>query len=85
VADLFSAGLDKEILNAVPVDEYNFIKSTVQSVIEGVYKYRTSALGIMENITADYSALDFDATEIQQKIGDPNNLELLRSILTKLG
>jgi hypothetical protein len=42
-------------------------------------------MGIMENIANDYSDLDFDATEIQKKIGDPNNMELLKAVLSKLG
>jgi hypothetical protein len=77
--------LGNEILNAIPVNEYNFIDTTTWEIIEGVYKYKTSAMGIIENIVTDYSSLDLDATSIQQKIGDPNNLELLKSILTKLG
>ncbi len=83
--DMFAGDLGREILAAIPMDEYNFINSTVWEVIEGIYKYKNSAMGIMENLTTDYSALDLDATEIQKKIGDPANLELLRSILTKLG
>lgn len=83
--DMFAAGLGNEILNAIPIDEYNFIKDTTWDIIEGVYKYKNSALGIMENIASDYSGLDFDASEIQKKIGDPNNMELLKQVLTKLG
>ena len=33
----------------------------------------------------DYSNLNLDATEIQKKLADPNNMELLKSIMTKLG
>ena len=53
--------------------------------MEAIYKYQNSALGILDTISADYSSLNFDATEIQKKIADPNNLELVRNILTKLG
>ena len=74
-----------KIIEAIPDSEYNFIKSTAQDIIEGIYKYKNSAMGIMENIANDYSDLDFDATEIQKKIGDPNNMELLKAVLSKLG
>lgn len=83
--DMFAGELGDKILGSIPASEYNFINSTVWDIIEGIYRYKNSAMGIMENLTTDYSALDLDATEIQKKIGDPNNLELLRSILTKLG
>lgn len=83
--DMFAGELGDKILESIPVEEYNFISQTTWQIIEGIYRYKNSAMGIMENLTADYSALDLDATEIQKKIGDPNNLELLRSILTKLG
>ena len=83
--DMFAGELGDKVIEAIPVSEYNFIKSTVYDIIEGIYKYKNSAMGIMENIVSDYSALDFNATEIQQKIADPNNLELLKTILSKLG
>ena len=39
----------------------------------------------MENIASDYKDLDFNAEEIQQKIGDPNNMAFLKEVLAKLG
>ena len=36
-------------------------------------------------IVYDYSNLDFDATQIQKKMADPENLKLVRDVLTKLG
>ena len=42
-------------------------------------------MGILENISADYSNLNLDATEIQNKLADPNNMALLKDVLAKLG
>jgi hypothetical protein len=42
-------------------------------------------MGILDTISADYSALKLDAETIHSKIADPNNMELLKSIMTKLG
>ena len=39
----------------------------------------------MEESSADYSNLSLDATAIQQKLADPQNLEFLKSVMTKLG
>lgn len=83
--DMFAGELGDKIIEAIPVSEYSFIKSTTWNIIEGIYKYKNSAMGIMENIANDYSTLDFDASEIQKKIGDPNNMELLKQVLSKLG
>lgn len=83
--DLFGGELGNQILDAIAVEEYNFIKTSCYKIIEGIYKYKNSAIGILESMVADYSDLDLDANVIQQKIGDPNNMELLKTILTKLG
>ena len=53
--------------------------------MKAIYTYRNSVLGILESISQDYSALNLDATEIQQKLADPDNMALLKQVLTKLG
>ena len=78
-------GLDILILNAIPMTEIMFIESNIEKIANGYYDYRHSVLGIIETINQDYSNLNFDAAELQKNIADPNNLELLRSILSKLG
>ena len=42
-------------------------------------------MGILDQVSADYKDLNFDATAIQKKIADPQNLELLKGVMTKLG
>lgn len=79
------SGLATAVLAAIPEEEYNTISMGVYRTIESVYAYRHSALGILESISTDYSNLNFDASEIQSKLADPENLELLKSIMTKLG
>ena len=83
--DLFSGELGDKILDTIPKAEVEFIESTVWEVIDSVYKHKNSALGILDSFVNDYDNLDLDATAIQQKLGDPNNMELLRAVLTKLG
>lgn len=84
--DLFiETGFFKVVLENIPCSEYNYIKTNVIRTIQNVYKYKNSALGIFESITSDYSQLDLDADEISQKLTDPDNMNLLRSVLTKLG
>ena len=42
-------------------------------------------MGILEIVSQDYSNLDLDAQKIQKEIADPENMELLKNVLTKLG
>ena len=82
---LISSGLVSEVINAIPEAEYHEILCGVSDSINAVYTYQNSILGILESISADYSNLNFDATEIQKKLADPDNMELLKGILAKLG
>lgn len=57
----------------------------LQISIESTNKYRLSFLGIMQSIGQDYSNLDLQATEIQEKLKDPESLKLLKDILPLTG
>ena len=78
-------GITKDLISAIPEDEYAFLIDGINDSVEAVYKYQDSILGILEVISQDYSNLDFDATKIQQQLADPDNLSLLKDVLTKLG
>ena len=78
-------GIIAEVIAAIPENEYALLLGWIDETIEAFYTYRNSVMGIMEQISADYSNLSLDATEIQQKLADPQNLELLKDIMTKLG
>lgn len=82
---LYSSGIIKTVIDNIPEDEYLEIVCGIKDSVEAIYQYQNSVLGILDTINADYSALNFDASEIQKKISDPNNLELVRNVLTKLG
>ena len=78
-------GIIKDIISQIPEDEYNFIIDGINKTVDAVYTYNNSILGILESVSQDYSNLDFDATQIQKKMADPENLKLVRDVLTKLG
>lgn len=82
---LESSRLSEVILEAIPEVEYSMVVNGVIDSTEAIYNYRNSVLGILESVSADYSAIDLDATALQKKIGDPENLALLKQVLTKLG
>lgn len=74
-----------QIVSAIPETEYNSVINSINETINAYYSFKNSAFGIMEAITQDYSDLDFDITALQQKIADPENLALLKSVMKDLG
>ena len=69
----------------MPPSEYDNLIEDITSTIDAYYKYKNSALGILEAATTDYKNLDLEASDIQKKIADPDNLTLLKDVITKLG
>lgn len=82
---LDSNGVVTAIISQIPEDEYDFVVSGINDTIDAVYKYQNSILGILDSISQDYSNLKLDASAIQKDLADPENLKLLKSIMTKLG
>lgn len=82
---LESNGIIDMIVSAIPEEEYNFVIDGIDDTVYAIYNYQNSILGILENVSKDYSQLDFDASNIQQALSDPQNLTLVKDILTKLG
>lgn len=82
---LVASGFAEKVMDNIPIEDYSFIHESVVKTIKNIYKQKNSALGILESISTDYSNLSLDASEIQKKLADPENLGLLKTILTKLG
>ena len=78
-------GVIDQIVSAIPEEEYNFIIDGIDDTIEAVYTYQNSVLGILDSVGQDYSNLELDAINIQQKLANTENLGLLKDVLTKLG
>ena len=84
--DLFEGnGVAGMIFNAIPEDELIMLEKAIEDSIEAVYKYKNSAMGIMEAISTDYSNLNFEATDIQEKLSNPENMGFLKDVLSKMG
>ena len=77
-------GIIDSIILAMPPSEYDNLIEDITSTIDAYYKYKNSALGILEAATTDYKNLDLEASDIQKKIADPDNLTLLKDVITKL-
>lgn len=82
---LVSTGIFNDIVSVIREKDWKEIQENVWTTIDNIYKYNNSVAGILDTLKMDYDNLNLDATAIQQKIGDPENLALLKDILTKLG
>lgn len=81
---LFTNGVISEVSNKIG-DEKIIIEKYVTECTNAIYTYKNSVLGLLEAVSQDYSNLSLNAADIQQKLNDPENMELLRNVLTKLG
>ncbi len=84
--DLFlSSGFADIVLNAMDPTELNTVRKDIMRTMENIYNYRNSLAGVINMVVSDYDNVNLDASTIQQSLSDPNNLTLLKDIMTKLG
>lgn len=81
---LYSSGVIKTIIDNIPEDEYMEIVFGVRDSIEAFYKYQNSVLGILDTIGTDYSNLNLDIEALTSQLKDPQSLDLVKGLLTKV-
>lgn len=82
---LISSGLYEKIISKINLNDLEEIELTTKETIQSLYAYKNSVLGILDDISKNYENFKIDAESIQKLLGDPENLSLVKSILTKLG
>jgi hypothetical protein len=82
---VLSSGLYDKILEVMPTEEFDRIDVSAHATIRNLYNYKNSAMGILNAMSADYSNLNLDALQLRDNLVDPANLELLKTVATKLG
>lgn len=82
---LSSTGLMHMIYELIPEGVLDWLTTTLWDTINSIYKYQNSIMGILDTVTADYQNLNFDVKELQENISNPENLTLLKDVVTKLG
>ena len=83
---LVSSGLRDAVFEKLyEYKEYQYISDTCEAVINEVYKYKNSALGILQAVSQDYNNLDLDADKIKEKIANKENVEFLKEVMDKMG
>lgn len=72
-------------VGVIPEDEYDTIHWWIEDMIDNIYKYKNSLMGILDAVQEDYSNLNLDSENIRENLSNPENLALLKNVLTKLG
>lgn len=82
---LISSKLFDKIMTILPLTEIAWIDKVLMDTVDSIYKYQNSIFGILDAVTTDYQNLNFDVSELQKNISNPENLTLLKDVVTKLG
>lgn len=82
---LINSGLYEKILFGIPEEEYTWLENVLKDTVDSIYKYQNSIMGILDTVTTDYKDLNFDVEQLQKNISNPENLTLLKDVVTKLG
>lgn len=82
---LASAGFFEAMYNVIAEDEASTIHYNAARIAENMYGQMNSLYGIMENVATDYADVGTKIDKYQQDLANPDNLSLLKGIMTKLG
>lgn len=80
-----SSGLYDTILESIDKKDMQFLREVALDSIKSIYAYSNSVMGIIDAVTMDYKGLDLDANQVYSNLADPQNMELLKGIMTRLG
>lgn len=73
------------VFEAIPDKELDFIWNGIEECAVAIYEYNNSIMGILDNVQRNYSNLNLNTDEITAKLSNPENLTLVKDIVTKLG
>ena len=82
---IVSSGWLDRIMAEIPEVELSVLRSNIVRTQEAYYAFRNSAAGLLELISTDYQDLDLDITNLQKKLAGAENIELVKSIMEKMG
>ena len=80
-----AADLPGRHIGLIPEEELDNLHWWIYDIIDNIYKYKNSVMGILDVISSDYSNLSLDSETIRKNLSDPENLKLVKDVLTKLG
>lgn len=80
-----SNGLAGAVMQTIPKNEVDGLLGLVYNSADNIYKQMNSIVGILQDLnTQDLNEATEQAASIQAKLTNPENLKLLRDVITKL-
>ena len=73
------------VADAIPEVEREYVWNNILALAKEITTYNNSVLGVLKAVSNDRDALNFDVTEIMDKLNDPQALTLLKSMVEKTG
>ena len=73
------------VADAIPACEREYVWNNILTLAKEITTYNNSVLGILQALSNDRNALNFDVTEIMDKINDPEALKLLKGMVDMTG
>ena len=73
------------IAEQVQDGELQYLRDMAKETIESIHKYNNSLLGIMKAVNMNYKDMDNELQNITNNLSNPENLTLLKDVMTKLG
>lgn len=82
---LISSGFYNAVIEEIPEEEREWIEEVTMDTIQSIYSYQNSIMGILDAVSQDYDNLGLEASDIHNKLANPENLALLKTVMAKLG
>lgn len=73
-------GLIFKVMNALPVEEREYIEQLTNEVVAAINKYNCSAAGILASMTSESTILNNNLLNILKSIKDKDGMEFLKEI-----
>ena len=79
--------LDKNgILRVITeADDYYRVSNEIDIAAQELYKYKNSAMGVIDNIQNNYKNTSLDVDQILNKVSDPEVMNFLKELQEKMG
>lgn len=82
---IFSTGLWEEVVQNIPKAEMREIRRDLNEILDGIYSYSNSVMGVLENVNQNYDMTKLNIQNLTKELPKGEDLALVRDIVTKLG
>ena len=83
---IYSSGLLKAVMDAIPEDEIDIVSCGIGDSIEAIYKYQNSVLGIMDLLKGDMSDIEnIDLEGMRKALKEIADSPLMKEIVPLIG